>query len=112
MSLKHTVSARLETLEDLESGISKIEYCVGSTPFNCFIKFFALIHQNRSFVCTDCEIGAGMTAFAIFRVTNGAGLSSMFISDGATVDPTPPEIQRVYDGRKAEYPDVEKMYRN
>ena len=112
MSLKDIFSAGFETLEDLESGISKIEYCVGSTPFNCFIKPFTLIHQNKSFVCTDCEIDAGMTAFAIFRVTNGAGLSSLFISDGATVDPTPPEIQRVYDGRKAEYPDVEKVHSN
>ena len=112
MSLQNTVSARLENLVDLESGISKIEYCVGSTRFNCFIKPFTLIDKNRSFICTDCKIDAGMTAFAIFRVTNGAGLSSVFTSDGATVDPTPPEIQRVYDGRKTEYPDVEKVYSN
>ena len=110
MSLQNTVSARLENVEDLESGIRKIEYCVGSTPFNCFIKTFTSLHKNKSFICTDCKIGAGMTAFAKFRITNGAGLSSIFVSDGITVDSSPPEIQTVYDGKKAEYPDVEKTY--
>ena len=112
MSLQNTVSATLKNIEDAESGIRQIEYCVGTTPFNCFIKPFTLIHQNRSFVCTECKIDAGMTVFAIFRVTNGAGLSSIFSSDGITVDSTPPEIQSLYDGRKAEYPDVEKTYSN
>ena len=112
LSSGNTVSATLQGIEDLESGISKIEYCVGSTPFNCFIKPFTSLNQNMSFVCTDCKIDHGMTAFATFRVTNGAGLSTIFVSDGVTVDPTPPEIQFVYDGKKADYPDVEKTYSN
>ena len=112
MSLQSTVSATLENIQDIESGINKIEYCVGSTPFNCFIKPFTSIHQNMSFACTDCKIDFGMTAFAIFRVTNGAGLSTIFVSDGVTVDSSPPEIQSVYDGKKAEHPDVEKTYSN
>ena len=112
ISFQNTVSATLEDIEDLESGISRIEYCVGSTPFNCFIKPFTSIHQNRSFVCTDCKVSAKMTAFSRFRVTNGAGLSAVFVSDGVTVDSTAPEIHIVYDGKKAEYPDVEKTYSN
>ena len=106
MSLQNAVSATLKNIEDAESGIRQIEYCVGTTPFNCFIKPFTLIHQNRSFVCTECKIDAGITVFAIFRVTNGAGLSSIFSSDGITVDSTPPEIQSLYDGRKADGKDV------
>ena len=112
MSLQSTFSARLENIEDLESGISKVEYCVGSTPLNCFIKPYTTIHYNKSFVCTECKIDAGMTAFAKFRVTNRAGLSSIFVSDGITVDPTAPEIRNVYDGKKLKYPDVEKVYIN
>ena len=112
MSSEHIVSATLEDIEDLESGINKVEHCVGSTPFNCFIKPFTSIHQNKSFVCMDCKIDPGMTAFATFRVTNGAGLSAVFVSDGVTVDSTAPEIHIVYDGKKAEYPDVEKTYSN
>jgi hypothetical protein len=112
MSSKSSVSASLDNTEDLESGIRKIEYCVGSSPFNCFVKSFTSIHPNKSFVCTDCQIDSEMTVFAIFRVTNGAGLSAIFVSDGVTVDSTPPEIQRVYDGKKTEYPDVEKTYTN
>ena len=38
MSLQNTVSATLKNIEDAESGIRQIEYCVGTTPFNCFIK--------------------------------------------------------------------------
>ena len=110
--LQNAVSATLDHADDLESGISKIEYCVGSTPFNCVIKRYTSIHHNKSFVCTDCKVDAGMTAFAKFRVTNGAGLSSIFVSDGVTVDSTPPEIQIVYDGKKVEYPDVEATYNN
>ena len=110
ISLECTVSASLKNVEDTESGIKKIEYCVGSTPFNCFIKSFTSIYKNKSFVCTDCKIDAGMRAFATFRVTNGAGLSALFVSDGATVDATPPEIQHIYDGGNVEYPDVEKTY--
>ena len=110
ISSQNTVSATLENVEDLESGINETEYCVGSTPFNCFIKPFTSIYQNKSFVCTDCKIDPGMTVFAIFRVTNGAGLSTIFVSDGVTVDSTPPEIASVYDGNKSERPDVEKTY--
>jgi hypothetical protein len=112
MSLESDFSASLENIEDTESGINEIEYCVGSTPFNCFIKSFTSIQKNKSFICMDCKIDAGMTAFGIFRVTNGAGLSAIFISDGVTVDSTPPEIQSIYDGNEAEYPDVEKTYGN
>ena len=105
-----TVSATLTNVEDLESGISEIEYCVGTTSFNCVIKPFTSIYPNKSFVCMDCEIDPGMTAFAIFRVRNGAGLSAIFVSDGVTVDLTPPEIQSVYDGKTTEPPDVEKTH--
>ena len=110
MSLQDTVSASLENIEDSESGIRQIEYCVGTTPFNCFLKPFTSNHQNRSFICTECKIDAGMNVFAIFRATNGAGLSSIFASDGVTVDASPPEIQSLYDGKNPEYPDVEKTY--
>ena len=103
-----TVSATLTNVEDLESGISEIECCVGSTPFNCVMKPFTSIYPNKTFVCVDCEIDPGMTAFALFRVTNKAGLSSIFVSDGVVVDLTPPVIQKVYDGKKSEHPDVEK----
>jgi hypothetical protein len=112
MSSESTVSAILEYIEDTESGIEKIEYCVGTMPFNCLIKSFTPIHGNWSFICMDCKIEAEMTAFATFRVTNGAGLSAIFVSDGVTVDSTPPEIQIIYDGRKAEYPDIENTYSN
>ena len=112
MSLESKISAALESIEDAESGINKIECCVGTTPFNCFVKPFTSIHKNKSFVCTDCKINAEMTAFATFRVTNGAGLFAIFVSDGVTFDSTPPEIQSIYDGTKAEYPDVEKTYSN
>ena len=108
MSLKNQVSSHWENIDDLESGIEKVEYCVGSTPFNCRIKSFTNIYQNSSFVCSDCKIQAGMILFSRFRVTNAAGLTTLFNSDGVTVDSSPPEISRVFDGERADSPDVEK----
>lgn len=109
MSLNDSVSAHWENIEDLESGIDKVEYCVGSTPSNCRIKPFTHIYQNKSFVCLDCKPHAGIMFFARFRITNRAGLSKTFTSDGVTVDPSPPQIGRVFDGERAEIPDVEKI---
>ena len=69
---------------------------------------FTNIGKNKSVVCFDCEVYAGMTLFAILRVTNAAGLSTTFSSDGVTVDSSPPQIGRVFDGERAEYPDIKK----
>ena len=108
MSSNDSVSAFWESIEDLESGIEKVEYCVGSTPSNCRIKPFTYIYKNKSFECFDCEVYAGVTLFATFRVTNAAGLSKTFSSDGVTVDSSPPQVGPVFDGERAEYPDIEK----
>ena len=106
------LSATWENLEDPESGIAMFEYCVGTTPVNCLIKPFTPAYKNTSFVCQECKTKADMKFFARIRVTNKAGLSAIFTSDGVTVDSSPPEIGRVLDGQKAESPDAEKVDRD
>ena len=109
ISLNDSVSARWASIQDSESGIKKVEYCVGSKPYNCVIKPFTYIYRNKSFVCSDCNRQAGMNLFARFRVTNAAGLSRTFTSDGVTVDTSPPQIGRVFDGKRDKSPDVEQV---
>ena len=98
ISLNDSISGHWSNIEDNESGIKVIEYCVGTNPFNCLVKSFTDISQNNSFSCTDCEIQGGMMLVTRFRFTNGAGLSRIFRSNGVRVDSTPPMIGSVSDG--------------
>ncbi|XP_028398913.1 uncharacterized protein LOC114522435 [Dendronephthya gigantea] len=107
-----TVSATWENIEEQQSFMSLFEYCVGTTPYNCLIKSFTQIGLNKSFQCDDCRIKSDMKVFARVRATNAVGLSAIFVSDGVTVDSSPPEIGRVLDGESAESPDVEKVDRD
>ena len=109
VSLNDPLSATWENIEDPESGIDMLEYCIGSTPFNCLIKPFTVTHKNKSFLCEECKIHADMKVFARIRVTNRAGLSAIFTSNGVFVDSSPSEIGHVLDGEKAESPDMEKV---
>jgi hypothetical protein len=112
ISINDSVSATWENITDLESGVDKFEYCVGTTRFNCLIKPFTSIGQNTSFVCQDCKIHGDVKVFSRVRATNKAGLSAIFSSDGVTVDSSPPQIGRVLDGDRAASPDVEKVDRD
>ena len=112
ISINDSVSATWENITDLESGVDKFEYCVGTTRFNCLIKSFTSIGQNTSFVCQDCKMHGDVKVFSRVRATNKAGLSAIFSSDGVTVDSSSPQIGRVLDGDKAATPDVEKADRD
>ena len=109
VSVNDPLSATWENIEDPESGIDMFEYCIGSTPFNCLIKPFTVTHINKSFLCHECKIHADMKVFARIRVTNRAGLSAIFTSNGVFVDSSPPEIGHVLDGERGESPDMEKV---
>ncbi|XP_028399030.1 uncharacterized protein LOC114522523 [Dendronephthya gigantea] len=112
MSLNDSVSATWENIEEKQSMINMFEYCVGTTPYNCLVKPFTQIGLNKSFVCEDCEINASRKVFARVRATNSVGLSAVFVSDGVTVDLSPPDIGRVFDGEKTRSPDIEKVDRD
>lgn len=98
MSSNDSVSGHWSNVEDDESGIKAVEYCVGTNPFNCLVKSFTDISQNKSFLCNDLVVREGMILFTRFRFTNGAGMSSIFASDGVKIDPSPPVIGSISDG--------------
>ena len=98
MSSNDSISGHWSNVKDIQSGIKVVEYCVGTNPFNCLIKSFTDISQNRSFLCNDCIVREGMILFTRFRFTNGAGMSSILASDGVRIDLSPPIIGRISDG--------------
>ncbi|XP_067670393.1 uncharacterized protein [Haliotis asinina] len=84
--------------EDSESGILSTYLAIGSTitgtlsPFMKNAGTFADIHMN--------EFVDGHEYFAKLMVTNQAGLTSMAVSNGFTIDTSPPTNGVVTDGQK------------
>ena len=82
--------------QDLESGISKTEFCVGTLPVGCQIKFMTEIFPNSTEVsCKDCHLNHYGTYFVSIRVTNGAGLSTVTATNETKVDMTAPVLYDV-----------------
>ncbi|KAL9987466.1 hypothetical protein ACROYT_G001779 [Oculina patagonica] len=77
--------------EDLESGIDKTEFCVGTLPLGCQIKSMTEILSNATNVtCSDCRLSHYGTYYLSIRVTNGAGLFAVISTSGIKVDLTAP----------------------
>ena len=95
------VSAHWEDVQDPDSGISRNEYCVGTTPLGCQIRGMTDNGQNRSFACGDCQLNPGERVFVTVRVTNGAGLAVLRSSDGMLLDDSPPIMGDVISGSDA-----------
>ena len=83
-------------VQDLESDISKTEYCVGTLPVGCQIKSMTEIFPNSTKVtCKDCLLNHYGTYFVSIRVTNGAGLSTVTVTNETKVDMTAPVLYSV-----------------
>ena len=95
------VGAHWEDVQDLDSGISRNEYCVGTTPLGCQIRGMTDNGQNKSFACGDCHVNPGERVFVTVRVTNGAGLTVLRSSDGMLLDDSPPIMGDVISGSDA-----------
>ena len=77
--------------QDLESGISKTEYCIGTLPVGCQIKSMTEIAANSTDVkCNDCRLNHYGSYHISIRVTNGAGLVNVTATDETRVDLTSP----------------------
>ncbi|KAL9987448.1 hypothetical protein ACROYT_G001761 [Oculina patagonica] len=76
---------------DLESGIEKTEFCVGTLPVGCQIKSMTEIPPNATDVtCSDCRLSHYGTYYLSIRVTNGAGLFTVIATNETRVDLTAP----------------------
>ncbi|KAJ7365969.1 hypothetical protein OS493_002708 [Desmophyllum pertusum] len=79
--------------QDLESGIDKTEFCVGTLPVGCQIKSMTEKLPNSTDVtCSDCHLNHDGTYYLSIRVTNGAGLFTVIATNGTNVDLTAPSL--------------------
>jgi len=79
--------------QDPESGISKTEYCIGTLPVGCQIKYMTEILPNATDVtCKDCRLTHRGTYYISIRVTNGAGLFNVTATNKTEVDLTAPVL--------------------
>ncbi|KAL9987472.1 hypothetical protein ACROYT_G001785 [Oculina patagonica] len=77
--------------QDLESGIEKTEFCVGTLPVGCQIKSMTEILPNATHVtCSDCRLSHYGKYYLSIRVTNGAGLFTVIATNQTRVDLTAP----------------------
>ena len=77
--------------QDLESGIHKTEFCVGTLPVGCQIKSMTeILHNATDVTFSDCRLSHFGTYYISIRVTNGAGLFTVIATNGTKVDLTAP----------------------
>jgi Tfp pilus assembly protein PilX len=83
---------------DQESGISEYQYAIGTTPWATDIVSWTAVGTDTEALVTGMALVPGTTYYFAVRAMNGAGLWSVVgISDGITVDNTPPSIPLVSD---------------
>ena len=102
-SPKH-VSATWFNVEDPESEVITLTWCVGSRPRSCDIKPRTPLDvtANKVTAYLSQPIKNGDRYFVTLRATNGAGVSSVMVSNGVTVDYTPPNAGFVVDGENVD----------
>ncbi|XP_032233414.2 uncharacterized protein LOC5508728 isoform X2 [Nematostella vectensis] len=85
-----TLSANWKS-RDPESGVTRTEYCVGSTPAGCQISRMREILPTAMHVsCNDCNLQEFVSYYVTVRVWNSVGLWTSKTSSSVEVDLTPP----------------------
>lgn len=74
--------------EDLESGIARYEYAIGTFPGETDVVGWTSVGTTTEAYATGLTLWEGMTYYFTVKVVNGAGLSSIAYSDGITFDTT------------------------
>lgn len=96
------VAATWFTIEDPESDVIELTWCVGSKPRSCGLKSKSLLKITQTDVSAflDQPISAGGKYYVTLEAVNRAGLTSTMVSDGVVVDYTPPSTGQVIDGNE------------
>lgn len=96
------------TSADPESGISRYEYAIGTSPGAQDLIPFTDVGLSTDITRTDLALVSGARYYFSVRATNGAGLvSNVGVSDGITIDCTPPAVPVVTDdGKYSASPDT------
>ncbi len=95
------VSATWFNVEDPESDVITLSWCVGSRPRTCDLKSSTSLDVTASKISAylNKPIKSGDRYHVTLTATNGAGLISVMVSNGVTVDYTPPSVGVVIDGQ-------------
>ncbi len=94
------VSAMWFNFEDPESNVITLTWCVGSRPHLCDLKPSTSLDvtTNKISAYLNQSIRNGDRYYVTLIARNGAGLTSVVVSKGVTVDYTPPNAGIVIDG--------------
>ncbi|XP_028399029.1 uncharacterized protein LOC114522522 [Dendronephthya gigantea] len=97
---RRKVSASWFKVEDPESDIIALMWCVGSRPGSCelYPSTSSDVTTTKISVFLNQPIKNGEMYYVTVNATNGAGLTSVVASNGVTVDYTPPRVGIVIDG--------------
>lgn len=95
------VSATWFSVEDPESDIVALKWCVGSRPRSCDLKPSTALDVTASKISSYLKqpLNNGDMYHVTLKATNGAGLTIIMVSDGVKVDFTPPDVGLVIDGQ-------------
>lgn len=95
------ISAGWFKVEDPESEIVALSWCIGSVPGSCDQMLNTQIDVNATKMSTFLHQPAenGKRYYVTMTAVNGAGLNTTMESDGVTIDYTPPSAGKVVVGQ-------------
>lgn len=83
---------------DADSGVEAYTWCIGTAARLCDVVPQTAAGLNYSVEVDGLALHQGVTYFTTVTAANGAGLTASAVSDGVTVDRTPPVMLAVRDG--------------
>ncbi|KAJ8312545.1 hypothetical protein KUTeg_009918 [Tegillarca granosa] len=93
---KSYVEISVRDLIDKESGIDRVEICLGTSSEQSDIKEFVLVLNATRIFIGGLELAEGSRVYATARIYNKAGLYSLTSSDPIVISPNP--VLSVIDG--------------
>ena len=85
------MSATWFAVEDPQSDVIELTWCVGSKPKSCDLKSKTSLQTNETKASANVSpLVRGTKYFVTLIAVNGAGGTTTMVSDGVTIDYTPP----------------------
>ena len=89
-----------DTPYDMDSGISSIQWCAGTTNNSCDVVPSTFVDRKDTSVkhCISKALDSGTTVFIMVALRNGAGINKQVVSSPLLIDSTPPTTGKVIVG--------------
>jgi hypothetical protein len=109
------IRANWTPFQDPQSGIRLYDWAIGTTPGGQEVQIYRTTDIFSGDVTMTAVRGGlplthGTTYYVTVRATNGAGLQTGIVSDGVTLDATPPTGSVVFDGNADGWDWAEQPY--